>query len=447
MLSGQTYYQATADSSLRFAPLAGQLDCDTVIIGAGFAGLATAMGLLERGQRSVAVLEAQRVGHGASGRNGGFAFGGYSLDCAALVQQLGLAPARQLYGLTLDALHLIRARIDKHQIACDKVEGGALLADWFGDEPALRAQQRFMREQMQADWQWLGRDETRALLHSARYHGALFEPQAFHFHPLKYAQGLARSLAAGGVALFEQSAALNITRRGATFHITTAQGELHCRQVLVACGGYLGGLVPELQRAMLPIATYVMATEPLGARLAEAVNTPAAIYDTRFAFDYYRALPDTRLLWGGRISILQRSPSSVARLLHQDMLRVYPQLRGVKVEHAWSGLMSYARHSMPQLGRTPGGLWFAMGFGGHGVAPTTAAGELLADALSGRAELAAAWAGYGLAPVHGQAGLLAAQARYTWAQLRDAGRGAWRSARRSARRGVNSSVWRDGGPR
>ncbi len=431
MLSTQTYYQASADSNLRFAPLAGRHEFDTVIIGAGFAGLATAMGLLERGQRSVAVLEAHSVGHGASGRNGGFAFGGYSLECAALVQQLGLAPARQLYQLTLEALNLIRARIDKHQIACDKVEGGTLLADWFGDEPALRAQQRFMREQMQADWQWLGRDETRALLHSTRYHGALFEPQAFHFHPLKYAQGQARALAAGGIALFEHSPATAITQQGAGYCITTPAGEVHGRQVLVACGGYLGGLVSELQRAMLPIATYVMATEPLGTRLRETVATPAAVYDTRFAFDYYRALPDTRLLWGGRISIRQRSAQAVARLLHQDLLRVYPQLRGVRVEHAWSGLMSYARHSMPQLGRTAAGLWFAMGFGGHGVAPTTVAGELLAEALSGRAALPAAWGGYGLAPVHGRAGLLAAQARYTWAQLHDAWRGAWRGVGRA----------------
>ncbi len=433
-MSEQTYYQASADPSLRFTPLAGRQEFDTVIIGAGFAGLATAMGLLERFQRSVAVLEAHSVGHGASGRNGGFAFGGYSLECAALVQQLGLAPARQLYQLTLDALHLIRRRIEKHHIACDKVEGGALLADWFGDEPALRAQQRFMREQMQADWQWLGRDETRALLHSARYHGALFEPQAFHFHPLKYAHGLARALAAGGAAVFEHSPATAITRQGAAYRITTPAGELHCRQVLVACGGYLGSLVPELQRAMLPIATYVMATEPLGTRLRETVATPAAVYDTRFAFDYYRALPDTRLLWGGRISIRQRSPRAVARLLHKDLLRVYPQLRGVQVEHAWSGLMSYARHAMPQLGRTPTGLWFAMGFGGHGVAPTTVAGELLADALSGRAELPAAWAGYGLAPVHGRAGLLAAQARYTWAQVRDVWRHVWGDVWRGAGR-------------
>ena len=189
---------------------------------------------------------------------------------------------------------------------------------------------------------------------------------------------------------------------------------------MLCCGGYIGSLYRPLSRAVLPIATYVMATEPLGERLASAMRTRSAVYDTRFAFDYYRPLADTRLLWGGRISIRERSPNQVSRLLQADLLRVYPQLAGVQVSHAWSGLMSYARHSMPQIGRLPNGLWYGMGFGGHGVAPTTLAGEVLASAIRGQARIPYGFDGFGLEPTYGLAGRLAAQAGYWWQQWRDA---------------------------
>ncbi|HEY1128564.1 MAG TPA: FAD-binding oxidoreductase, partial [Roseateles sp.] len=169
----------------------------------------------------------------------------------------------------------------------------------------------------------------------------------------------------------------------------------------------------------LAVATYVIATEPLPESL-QPIRSPAALYDNRFAFDYYRRLNDDRLLWGGRISIQERDPARIAQMLQADLLRVYPQLATVRIEHAWGGLMSYARHKMPQIGQLSPGLWFAQAFGGHGVAPTTAAGEWLAEAISGRTDLPAALQRYGLTPVFGQAGLLAAQASYSWAELRDA---------------------------
>jgi glycine/D-amino acid oxidase-like deaminating enzyme len=194
---------------------------------------------------------------------------------------------------------------------------------------------------------------------------------------------------------------------------------VRAREVVMCCGGYLERLHPGLQRAILPIATYVMATEPLGDRLQAAIRSKAAVYDTRFAFDYYRPLADTRLLWGGRISVRERSASDVARLLCRDLLRVYPQLSGVRAEHAWSGLMSYGRHQMPQVGRLPDGLWYAMGFGGHGVAPTTLAGALLAAAIEGEAEGMEDFARWGLPGAGGQAGLLAAQLTYWYYGLRD----------------------------
>ncbi len=415
----QNYYQRTADAELRFPAIAGAVDTGVVIIGGGFAGLATAFSLMERGVRDVTLLEAQGIGHGASGRNGGFVFGGFSLDNAALVKQLGLESARALYDLTLDAVVRIRRRITQHSMDCEAEFSGVILANWFDDDAALRQQQAFMQKNFGVDWHWLSREELGAQLLSRRYTTGLHESNAFHFHPLKYAQAEASALQAGGVSVHEQSQVLRIARHGAGWRVETAQASIQAREVVMCCGAYGDDLVAPLSRAVMPIATYVMATEPLGTQLETAMRTKAAVYDTRFAFDYYRPLADTRLLWGGRISIQDRAPQDIAQLLYRDLLRVYPQLLGVQISDAWSGLMAYARHSMPQIGRLPTGLWYATGFGGHGVAPTTLAGEVLAQAMCGEAGIPAGFSTFGLPGTFGAMGRAAAQILYWWLQWRD----------------------------
>lgn len=418
----ENYYVASAGPAPSRPPLDGREEAEVCIVGAGFAGLATAYGLLARGVRGVVVLEASHVAHGASGRNGGFVFGGYSLDGADLLAQQGPARARAMYGRTREAVTLIRQRIADEGIACDAVEGGALLANWFDDDAVLARQQRLMAEGFGVHWRLVPREEMPQWVRTRRYTAGLLEPDAFHFHPLKYARGLAAAIERRGGRVFERSPVRRVEARAGGGHVVHAEGgTVRARHVVVAAGGYLhGGVVPALERAMLPIATYVMATEPLGARLDAVMPRRPALYDTRFAFDYYRGLPDTRLLWGGRIAIRDRRPEDIARFLKADMLRVFPDLHDVHVEYAWGGLMSYARHKMPQVGRLPDGTWHALGFGGHGVAPTTAAGELLADAISGRAPIPPGYADYGLPPVWGLAGRLAAQATYWWAEARDA---------------------------
>jgi gamma-glutamylputrescine oxidase len=298
-------------------------------------------------------------------------------------------------------------------------EEGVYLANWFDDARILDQQQRFMRDKLGVEWERVSPAALAAKLRSQRYFGALFEPGAFHFHPLKYAQGLARVLAAKGVRLHEASRVTQIAAHGAGWRIATAGGSVNAREVVVCCGGYIEKLYPRLGGAVLPIATYVMVTEPLGERLDGAMRTGAAVYDTRFAFDYYRPLADTRILWGGRIAIRERSGADVARLLYGDMLKVYPQLAGARVDYAWSGMMSYGRHKMPQLGRLPEGIWYGMGFGGHGVAPTTLAGEVLAAAIMGEGGELARFASWGLPSTGGPAGLAAAQLAYWYYEMRD----------------------------
>jgi gamma-glutamylputrescine oxidase len=418
LLHDQSYYRATTKAT-DYPALQGKHDAAVCIVGGGFAGLATAMSLMERGETNIVLLEGDSIGYGASGRNGGFVFGGFSLGERSVVDTVGVEEGRKLYQMTLDAVEQIRRRIDKYGIDCDARHGGIYLANWFDDDSILEQQQRFMAETLGVDWERVSRAELAEKLSSERYFGALYEKNAFHFHPLKYAQGLARALVAGGVKVHEASRVTSLTPDGQGWRVATNTGEVRARDVVICCGGYIEKLYPKLASAILPIATYVMVTEPLNERLPTAMRTVAAVYDTRFAFDYYRPLADSRILWGGRISIRDRSPQDVAHLLYHDMLKVYPQLEGTKVDYAWSGMMSYGRHKMPQLGRLPEGLWYGMGFGGHGVGPTTLAGDVLAAAMRGEGTELARFGPWGLPTTGGPAGLLAAQLTYWYYEMRD----------------------------
>ena len=417
-LPAQSFYQATSAGHL-YPSLEGTVETAVCIIGGGFAGLATALSLAERGETDIVLLEGETIGHGASGRNGGFVFGGFSLGERALLDSAGDEAGKALYRLTLAAVEQIRDRIQRYAIDCDARYEGVILANWFDDDRILDDQQRFMADRLGVEWQRVSRTELADQLRTRRYFGGLFEPSAFHFHPLKYAQGLARVLASKGVSVHERSRVTGISPDGHGWLVQTPGGQVRAKDVVACCGGYIERLYPKLGGAILPIATYVMATEPLGDRLQASVRTGAAVYDTRFAFDYYRPLADTRLLWGGRIAIRDRGQADVARLLQQDMLKVYPQLAGTRVDYAWSGMMSYGRHRMPQVGRLPEGLWYGMGFGGHGVGPTTLAGELLAAALRGDGSVLASFNAWGLPHAGGPAGLFAAQLTYWYYELRD----------------------------
>jgi gamma-glutamylputrescine oxidase len=418
-MTPETWYAASARPFDPLPPLEGGYEARVAIVGGGYAGVCLALGLAERGVRDVVLLESHGIGHGASGRNGGFVFGGYSLGEDALRAQLGVERARRLYAATTDAVDLIRGRIAKYAIGCDAVDAGVIWANWFRDPGILRARQRLLKETYGVEWEWLPEAQLRSVVHSRRYHDGLFERNALHLHPIDYLHGMVRAAQGQGVLFHEHSRVRRIGRNGTEWHVATASGKVKAQTVVLACGGYLAGLERGVDRAILPIATYVMATEPLGARLQECLHTDAAVYDTRFAFDYYRPLKDSRLLWGGRISIRHRSAEAVKKLLMRDLLRVFPQLEGVKIDHAWSGLMSYARHQMPQLGTRGDGLWWMQAFGGHGTAPTCAAGELLASAIAQDDEGWREFAPFGLQSAWRPLGYLGAQAQYWWLEARD----------------------------
>lgn len=438
-----SYYQCAdqigADqigASQKYAPLQGQIEAKVCVIGGGFAGLHTALSLTERGVKDVVLLEAEHVGFGASGRNGGFVFGGYSLGEAQLLRALGPESAKRWYLKTQAAVARIRALIARYSIDCDCVDEGVLWVNWFADASGMQVRRQLLASAFDTHWQPWNRNQVNDAIASNRYSSALFERNALHVNPLKLARGLARAICAHGAQIFEHSPVQSIAKAGQQWRVETPNGAVLAEHVVVAGGGYLQGQstnMKTLKRALLPIATYVLASEPLGANAAKLIKTKAAIYDSRFAFDYYRLAADTRLIWGGRISILDRSPAQVSQLLRRDILRVFPQFEslcevsnalkinglGTGIDYAWSGLMSYARHEMPQIGRLEARFWYAQAFGGHGLAPTCVAGETLAAAIADNCTEYQDLACFGLAPTYGAVGKLAAQLNYTWLQWQD----------------------------
>ncbi len=388
------------------------------IVGGGLAGLSTALSLAERG-KSVVVLEARRVAWGASGRNGGFVGAGFAAGVDSIIKRAGLEQARRLHAFTREAVERIQERIQRYAIACEPVHSGMLRAWWTDDADEPRRIRDHLQNTLGIELEFWSRERVRETLVTQRYHDALFYPQAFHFHPLNYALGVAAAVEASGGRIFESSAATDLQADGAEKRVRTAKGLVKARNVVMACGGYIDELHPKLSSAVRPIATWVMATEPLGERLKEAMRAPYSVIDLRFDFDYYRPLPDTRIVWGGGITIRKSDPAKLGTIMLRKLLTVYPQLQGVRVETAWSGLMGYPRHSMVQIGEVSPGVWYAMGFGGHGMGTTTMAGELVAAAIAEGDERYRLFAPFGLAWTGGPVGLVAAEAIYRWYRLRD----------------------------
>ena len=413
------YYSATANSSFARPSLLEKKSAKICIIGGGFAGINTALGLAERGVNDVVLCEAKKLAFGASGRNGGFVFAGFSRGPESLLKDLGPQAAKQLYQGTVDAVNLIRTRIQQHKINCQHTDAGVYWANWFRDQSILKDFQKLLSDNFDTHWDFVPQSELRKIILSERYKDALYEKNSLHFHPLNYALGIAKAAESLGVKIYENTPAIHLQKNGDGWLVKTPEAEIQAEQVVLACGGYLANLYPKIDASVLPIATYVMVTEALNENMHNVLKTKSAIYDTRFAFDYYRPLPDSRLLWGGRISVLDRSPEAVKKLLHRDLVKVFPQLKTIKVDYAWSGLMSYARHEMPQITQIEKGLWCGQAFGGHGVAPTTFAGELIAAAIAEDDTRWRSMATYGLVSAMKPAGFIGAQLTYWWLQAKD----------------------------
>lgn len=418
-----SYYARTIDTDQIYPRLDQDLDVDVCVVGGGMAGLATALGLAERG-KSVALLEARRIGWGASGRNGGFVGPGFSRGLRALIDSVGQAQALEMYRLTEDAVALVRARADAIAGGVAPIVDGRVTCSWFDDPDGVKRDAEWMNDLTGADIDVWDRDKVRSIWRSSRYYEALWRPRTFTFHSLNFTRGNAALAAAAGARIFERTAVQAIELDAEPKRVHTRGGVVRCDQVVICCSGYIEGLVGRLSAATLPIGTYVVLTEPVGARLSEVIGMPNGVGDTRFASDYYRPLPDTRILWGGRIS-RWTNPTNLADTMMRDLKRVYPQLADLKADVAWPGTMGYAAHKMPQIGCLKPGVWYSQGYGGHGLATTTMGGELVASAIAGRDERWRLFEPFGLTPVGGPLGAWYAQLVYWGYQTRDAWREIW----------------------
>lgn len=385
-----SYYAATANDNTRHPSLDETLDADVCVIGAGLTGLSAALELAERGW-SVAVLEASRVGWAASGRNGGQLISGFACGIGTFDKSLGADDVRRIRAMGHEALELVKRRIDKHRIDCDYRPGYLTVANRPRHADALqRLRDEAAAHSDGARLSYVDASELPRFLQSSRYVGGLYDRDSGHLHPLNYTLGLARAACEAGVRIFEDSCATAITRTttstGSKRHyVSTARGGVRASFVVLACNAYIGELVPALARKIMPVGTYIVATEPLGeARVQALMPALAAVCDSRFVLDYFRPSADSRLLWGGKVSYSARMPRNLAQAMRRDMLITFPQLADAKIDYAWGGFVDITMSRAPHFGRLGDTVYFAQGFSGHGLNTTALAGALIAEAINGQ---------------------------------------------------------------
>ncbi len=387
-LNQSSYYEASVDRPAPAPPLQGPVQADVVVVGGGFAGLSAALELAQRGL-SVVLLEADRVGGGASGRNGGQAIVGYASGQGPFDEQLGAARSQQAWDMSVQAVDLIEQRIAAHGIDCDWQRGYTYVADSRHKADALRAEFDDHNRRGVA-CEWAEGAEASRLIGSARYVAAFHEKVSGHLHPLKYALGLARAAQAAGVRIFEGSPVVGL-RRGASLVAVTASGQVTARFGVLAGNctlrEYGPQVAPEIAPRVMPVGTYIVGTAPLDPVLCERlIPHRAAVCDNNFVLDYFRFSADHRMLFGGRVSYTTRTPSNLKAVMAQRMGQVFPELRDTPVEFVWGGFVDISMNRAPDFGRLGGNLYYLQGFSGHGVALTGLAGQLVADAVAGQAE-------------------------------------------------------------
>ncbi|MBI2398796.1 MAG: FAD-binding oxidoreductase [Xanthomonadales bacterium] len=379
-----SWYATTAMPWSAQPRLEGRRRVDVAVLGGGLAGLSAALELAQRGLR-VAVLEAHRVGWGASGRSGGQAIFGYGCDQSKITAMVGLADSRKLFAWSVEGVELVRQRIATHAIDCDWRDGHAHVPIKPRQVDELQAWQRDLEDNFDYPTEWWERERSRAEIASDRYLGALFDPKSGHLHPLNYTLGLARAALAAGVQIHEQSAVTQLLRGdGATRPmLRTAHGELEADFIVLAGNAYVQGIAPELDSRIMPVGTYIGATEPLGAeRMQGLIRNGIAVADINWALDYFRPSADHRLLFGGRASYSTLQPLNLRATMIQRMTRVFPQLKGVRLDHVWGGYVDISLNRAPHWGRITPNIYFVQGFSGHGIASTGLAGRVIAEAIT-----------------------------------------------------------------
>ncbi len=380
----RSYYVATANPFEPAPTLKGAVEADLCVIGGGCTGLSAALHARERGL-SVVLLEGGKIGWGASGRNGGQMIPGLRKSAMELVDLYGAGRAKTLFNLSVEAMDLVVGLIQRHGIDCDLALTGHLEAAWKHREVEYLAEEaECLTNVMGYDHvEVLSKAQTHEAVATPFFHGALLDRNGGHFHPLNYTLGLAEAARNAGVALYENSVATGVAP-GPSATVKTADGVVKARYVLIACDAFLGDFDPHLAGRMMPVGSYIAATEPLPDPAA-LIAANRAVSDTKFVVDYFRLSADGRMLFGGRERYTPSPPADIAAFVRPRMEAVFPQLTGVRIDHAWGGMVSVTLSRLPDIGRR-GNIFHAHGYSGQGAILSSLTGKLVAEAVTGTAE-------------------------------------------------------------
>ncbi|MCM2973133.1 NAD(P)/FAD-dependent oxidoreductase [Larsenimonas suaedae] len=387
-----SYYAATASDASQHAPLEGALDCDVCVVGGGFTGVSTALHLIERGF-DVVLLEAEQLGFGASGRNGGQIVNSYSRDMDVIEARYGAETARALGSMAFEGNRIIRERITRYAIDCDLKEGNLFAACTERQWQGLKDHRALWARYGHSELELLGRDAYRREVGSKRYTGVLIDHSGGHLHPLNLLLGQVRAFEAQGGRVFEGSPVISVTP-GEPACVRTERGEVRASKVVLAGNAYMSGLLPDMERRSMPASTQIITTEPLTDAQARALlPTDRAVEDCNYLLDYYRLTADQRLLYGGGVSYGGQDPDSIEGAIRPKLLTTFPELSDVRIDYAWSGNFLLTLNRLPQFGRVEASVYYAQGYSGHGVTCSHLAGCLVAEALAGDGSRFDAFAG------------------------------------------------------
>ncbi|AQA17205.1 oxidoreductase [Halioglobus japonicus] len=381
-----SWYAASANQSLDFPPLLGEAEADVCVIGGGYTGLSTAIHLRKQGY-SVVVLEANKVGWGASGRNGGHVGTGQRADQETLEELVGLEHARALWQLGLEAVDTVCELIDTHAIDCELKYGNLHVASKAKEQPDLMAEVEHLERVYGYDKiRYVPPQELAQMTSGQGLHGGVLDTGSRHLHPLNYALGLARAARDLGATVHEGSRVTAYTEsNGVT--VSTDQGTVKAKQLVLACNGYLEKLEPRTAGRIMPINNYMLATEPLPEALCrQLIRDDTSMSDSLFVIDYWKLSADNRLLFGGGESYTRKFPRDIGSFVRKYMLKIYPELADTRIEYGWGGTLAITMNRMPDFGRLSANIFYAHGYSGHGVPIATLAGKLLAEAIAGDAE-------------------------------------------------------------
>jgi gamma-glutamylputrescine oxidase len=429
---GATWYAATMVETPPRPSLGAEVDTEVCVIGAGLAGLTVARELARIGW-SVVLLEAERIAMHASGRNTGFVLPGFAASADSIVARVGFDHAKDLWTLAQSGLEYVRNILRHEDMPGVDPQEGCLHVSKTDNGDKLTRLAALVGE-FGGEIEGWPTERVRAVLRSERYFHAIHYPRAVSIHPLNYALGLAAAAERAGVRIYENTPAVSLDPAGVRKRIATPHGRLRANYIVLCCNLQIAGLMPQIAETLIPITTYVVATEKLGPGLGEAIRYSGAISDSDLADSHYRVVDGDRLLWSGRATAWAGEPRRYARALRAEIRRTYPQLGKVAVDYAWSGTLGIPVHRMPQIGELGPGLWLASGFGGHGLNTTAMAGNLIARAIAHDDPAWKLFSPYELVWAGGKYGRALAQAYYWTRRFAEAV--AQRRAQFGGRRGM-----------